>query len=36
MNLVRKMKEMRIKSVEKKEEYEYIYEYIRKLLKDRN
>jgi protein tyrosine phosphatase len=36
MNLVRKLKEMRLHLVENFKQYELIYEFISKLLKDRN
>lgn len=36
MNLVRKLKEMRLHLVENFKQYELIYEFIGKLLKDRN
>ena len=36
MNLVRKLKEMRLYLVENDEQYKMIYQFISKLLKDRN
>ena len=36
MNLVRKMKEMRMHLVEREDQYELIYNFVSKFLKDRN
>ena len=36
MNLVRKMKEMRMHLVETEEQYKLIYQFVSKFLKDRN
>ena len=36
MNLVRKMKELRMHLVEREDQYELIYDFVKKLLNDRN